>query len=131
MVNNLQQDNVYVFEVSLGSSGRHSYPVYSRPKSGMQQLQISCIKQYLNCHQIVFVSFHHSIFRGPLEFESSSVLAHFPSCLHDKNILTLHFISISHDNSKCDTHISFTLPSWLALLSAHAIWCLHKDGISV
>ena len=35
VVGNLQQNVVYVFEVSLGLTGRHSYPVYSKSKSGM------------------------------------------------------------------------------------------------
>ena len=34
VVGHLQQDIVYVFEVSVGLSGRHSDPVNSKPKSG-------------------------------------------------------------------------------------------------
>ena len=35
IVGNLQQNVVYMFEVSLGLSGHHSIPVNSRPKSGI------------------------------------------------------------------------------------------------
>ena len=35
VVGNLQQSVVYIFEVSLGRSGPHSYPINAQPKTGV------------------------------------------------------------------------------------------------
>ena len=61
VVNKLQQDIVYVFEVSLGSSGRPA--ILSIPAQNQvfnsnvtsSHAEIRCIKRYLKCHKIVFV----------------------------------------------------------------------------